>query len=187
MQENFELWAACQRLYNVTPVLVRDFRAANREVRFLATLRHADDIDVDEVYDPSAILAIGTEDVEGFVRWVAAEDLFMNEPCIVVTRSASSYLEDGARALDVTVFLPATEARCERAVQMVKKASCDGTFQNLMALRREAMARNEQARKEMALRAEEEARAYAVSRIEPAFSSAAPKQQRSLWARCFGR
>ncbi|KWA83920.1 hypothetical protein WL29_21375 [Burkholderia ubonensis] len=187
MKANFALWTACQRLYNVTPVVVEDLREMLGEVRFLANLRNDDGTEVEDLYDDSDILAIGNEDEEGFIRLVAVEDFFFNERCIVVARAAASYLEDNAKALEVIVFVSATDATRQQAVQLVREASLEGAFENRWARRLEASAREEETRKQLALRAEEEARARAVERIERPYSPAKSQQGRSLLDRWFGK
>lgn len=186
MSQNLDLWLACQQLFNVTPVLVEDLRNEEGKVRFLATLRDEDGTDVDDLYDETDLLAIGNEDEAGDIRLTAVEDTFMGAPCIVVARAARSYLEENAKALGVTVFLTATDETRHQAVQMVRQASLEGDFDNRWKWRLEAGAREEQARQQLAIRAEEEARARALTPIEP-HDTGANLQGRTLFDRWFGR
>lgn len=127
---NFELWAACQRLFNVTPAQVLDLRNVIGEgtVRFLATLHNAGCVDVADCYDNDDLVALGIEDVETDDRIMAAEDTFMGAPCVVVVRSAVSFLEPDCQALEVTIFPVVSEDTLRQATDLVRATSLPEHF-----------------------------------------------------------
>ncbi|KVP16826.1 hypothetical protein [Burkholderia ubonensis] len=175
MQENFTLWTACQRLFNVTPALVEDLRAEKGEVRFLATARNWSGVDVDDLYDDQDnILALGLGDDDGDDRVVAVEEHFLGVPCVVVVNARMSYLEDDTRALEVTVFVTVSDETRNQAIELVKSASLEQYFENRWQDRQDAAARAVAVAHEPAV----------VHRPEPA-SSSINSQGRSLLDRLF--
>ncbi|KVP65584.1 hypothetical protein WJ96_04240 [Burkholderia ubonensis] len=177
MTQDFALWAACQRLFNVTPALVEDLRADKGEVRFLATARNWSGSDLDDLYDDEdKILAIGYEDEEGDDRLVAVEEFFMGVPCIVVARTLGSYLEDDTRALDVTVFVTVSDETRNQAIERVKAESLEDYFANHWQERQDAVARAAEVARKPA----------AQPPVAPASSGINP-QGKSLFQRWFGK
>lgn len=162
---SFELWAACQRLFNVTPAVVHDHRdiTGGGTVHFLATLNDADEVDVADSYDEVDQLALGYEDDDQLIRLVAARDTFLGADCLVVVRSAESMLEMSCHAVEVTVFVNVTDETIAQAITLVRGASVEDYFECLHG--------------EHATRAPEEA-----NDAEPR-----PQQGRSLWDRLMGR
>jgi hypothetical protein len=170
---SFELWAACQRLFNVTPAVVHDHRdgAGGGTVHFLATLNDADEVDVADSYDEEDQLALGFEDDDQLIRLVAARDTFLGNDCIVVVRSAESMLEMSCHAVEVTVFVDVTDATLARAIALVRETVTEDSFECLYG--------------EYATREPEPAEgAEAAADDEP---EPRPQQGRSLWDRLMGR
>lgn len=167
---SFELWAACQRLFNVTPAVVHDHRdgAGGGTVHFLATLNDADEVDVADSYDEVDQLALGYEDEDMVIRLVAARDTFLGADCIVVVRSAESILEMSCHAVEVTVFVEVTDATIARAIALVRETSTEDSFECLYG--------------EHATREPEPVEPESQADEEPR-----PQQGRSLWDRLMGR
>lgn len=167
---SFELWAACQRLFNVTPALVHDHRdgAGGGTIHFLATLNDADEVDVADSYDEVDQLALGYEDDDQLIRLVAARDTFLGADCLVVVRSAESMLEMSCHAVEVTVFVSVTDETIAQAIALVRGASTEDAFECLYG--------------EHATREPELAESEGDAEPEPR-----PQQGRSLWDRLMGR
>lgn len=168
--DNFALWAACQRLFNVTPAVVHDHRdqAGGGTVHFLATLNDADGIDVAESYDDRDLLALGYEDDDQCIRVIAARDMHLNAECIVVVRIAESCVELSCHAMEVTVFVSVTDETLAQAIALVRAASLDEHFECYHG--------------EHATVDPDASAAEPEADLEPS-----PLQGRSLWDRLMGR
>jgi hypothetical protein len=173
MSQNFDLWVACQRVFNVTPAIVDDKRAleGGGVVRFLATTRSENyGVFLEDVYkSETAVLATGMMDEEETERVLAVEDDFMDEPSFMVVRVAPSYLDEDTFALEVEVFVKATDETRTQVIERVKECSLEGHFENLWLERQEVDSPAETPVEAPVARAEE------------------PQQERSLLDRWFSK
>ncbi len=128
---SFALWSACQRLFNVAPVFVEDSRGltGGGEVRFIASLHSPAVTEIESLYKEDSILAFGEEDEESGDRWVAVEDYFNGEPCILVIRFGTSYLESDAATIEVQVLVEVTDETRALAISRVRDASHEDFFE----------------------------------------------------------
>ena len=142
MSADFALWAACHRIYNQMPTLVSDERSQDGggQVRFMMTLQGADGESLESIYDEECILAKGFEDEDATVHLMAVEDDFMDAPCVLIVRTAVSYVDSTAVA-EVTVLLGNYAEARHVAVAQVKDTSHSEFFENhLEAREQEALA-----------------------------------------------
>jgi hypothetical protein len=141
MSQNFDLWVACQRVFNVTPAIVDDQRTLDGGgvVRFLATTRSdSHGVYLEEIYeDEESVLATGWLDKDETERVLAAEEDFMGAPAYLVIRAAQSYFHEDTFCLEVEVFVNATDATRDQVIEAVKKASIYDSFENLWLERHE--------------------------------------------------
>jgi len=142
LSQSFDLWVACQRVFNVTPAIVDDNRTleGGGVVRFLATTRSDNyGVFLEEMFErEDAVLATGLMDDEDTERIIALEDDFDGESRYMVVRAAPSYLDEDTIALEVEVFLESSPASLAQVVETVKQCSREGTFENLLDERMEA-------------------------------------------------
>jgi hypothetical protein len=140
MSQNFDLWVACQRVFNVTPALVDDRRTeVGGVVRFLATARSdSHGAYLEEIYeDDASVLATGWLDEAETERILASKEDFMGAPAHLVIRAAQSYLHEDTFTLQVEVFVNATDETRQQAIDAVKQSSVEGSFDNLWLERQE--------------------------------------------------
>jgi hypothetical protein len=172
MSQNFDLWVACQRVFNVTPAIVDDRRTpeGGGVVRFLATTRSADyGVFLEDLFGKGEyVFATGLMDEADTERILAIEDDFDGESRYMVVRAAPSYLDEDMISLEVEVFLESSPETLRQVVETVKQCSREGTFENLLDETMKA-----------------ETPADAPLAVEPQ-TKEAPQQGRSLLDRWFG-
>jgi hypothetical protein len=142
LSQNFDLWVACQRVFNVTPAIVDDNRTLDGGgvVRFLTTTRSDNyGVFLEEMFErEDAVLATGLMDEEDTERIIAIEDDFDGESRYMVVRAAPSYLDEDTISLEVEVFLESSPATLVQVIETVRQCSREGTFENLLDERMEA-------------------------------------------------
>jgi hypothetical protein len=139
---DFDLWVACQRVFNVTPSIVDDKRTPDGGglVRFLATTRSDNyGVFLEQLFEnDEGVIATGLMDEADTERILAIEDDFDGESRYLVVRAAPSYLDEDVISLEVEVYLESSPATLAEVIDMVKRCSREGTFENLLDERLEA-------------------------------------------------
>lgn len=125
MSQDIAVWTACQRLFNLTPYIVRD---DGDKVQFLAQLHEAG-LELCDAYEGDSILAIGCDDEDLDNEIFAAIDEFEGKPCIVFAHAMESRL-DASRSLTVVVFRGDTPENRLQAIGLVKAVSLPDEFED---------------------------------------------------------
>jgi len=126
---SFDVWLACQRMYNVTPSVVETSAVGPLKVRFLAQVASCDESPQD-LYDEGNVLACGFEDEDETIELVVVKDTYQEQPCLVLLRSASSYFDgDESQALEVQVYDPSVGAA--HLIEQLRQACTPDSFEDL--------------------------------------------------------
>lgn len=129
MNAPFDDWAACQRLFNVTPQYVEVLSEGPVKVRFLAQLSECSDSPRD-IYDDEKVLAGGLSSEDDAVELSLVRDEYRGEPCYLLIRTAPSFFgDDASYALEVHVYAGVhPEADL---VDQLRKACSEDSFEDL--------------------------------------------------------
>lgn len=129
MNAPFDDWAACQRLFNVTPQHVEVLSAGPVKVRFLAQLSECSD-SPRGIYDDEKVLAGGLSSDDDAVELSLVRDEYRGEPCYLLIRTAPSFFgDDASYALEVHVY---DGAQLEAGlVDLLRKSCSEDSFEDL--------------------------------------------------------